>query len=230
MGKFGRNHSASPPRAKLCGPGPAPRHLAEVARPFAERAAIKLKNFRTDLEMIQHSVMDAMRDGVVTSRDAELIFLDIGNVVSTPLIERYFEAWEYELVARWLTAQAVFAGPGWIDERIRIAVDGMIAGGEQAMAIALLRKYLRVLHKQTRAKWRDAGARPPKGLSPDGLAAFETRKAQALHDLPGYLAIAEQEIAEIEPWVQKHGSREDNRALEKFGSEIARVRERFAHE
>lgn len=213
--------------AVLRGPGPTPTHLSGVALPFVERHKLKLRNFRVDMEDIQGAVVAAMKQGQVDAEDAKLIFFDTGNVVSLPLVKRYLAEREYELVARWMKTNLTYANPGWLTERNRLALEGMIQGDEPAMAVALLRKYLKVLYRKTQSKWRTAGAKTTKNMPSESLPGFEAQKAEALRELPAHLEIAEQEMAEIELYLADYGSREDNRALEKFRDEIARVRKRF---
>ena len=169
-----------------------------------------------------------MNDGQISKEDAETIALDIGYVVSTPLVQRYIDAREFELVARYLKHRIMYNRTGWLTERNRLALDGMIAGGETAMAVGLLREFLKKLYQHTQEQWRAAGRKAPRGESDARtLEILATRRAEALRDLPGHLEIAEQEMAEIEAYLAEHGSREDNRALDRFRDEIAKVRKRF---
>lgn len=210
------------------GPQPAPPHLIELAATWVNRAKLKFKDFRVDREEIEIAVAKAAKDGAVSQRDARLIFLDTGDVVSLPLAQRYIDMREFELMAKYLRTRLHYHNVTRLTPRNRMIIDGMIAGGEAAMAVSLLRLYLKKLRDFTQNRWRAAGRKPHPDASPEGLVQFERMKAEEIRDLPANLEIAELELAEIEPWIAAHGSREDNRAVEKFREEIGRVRKRFA--
>lgn len=210
------------------GPPPPPPHLVELGKRLVGRAKLKFKDFRVDRENIENAAVASAREGDISAKDAQLIFLDTGDVISQPLVERYLERREFALIAKYLKYRIMYQPTGWLTPRNRMALDGMIAGGEPAMAIGLLREFLKKLYQHTQEKWRAAGRKPPKGMShANTLAGFERSREQALQELPAHLEIAELEMAEIETYLLAHGSREDNRELEKFRDEIAKVRKRF---
>lgn len=193
---------------------PADR-LAVVAQGFVGPAKLRFRNFREDLERVQQAAMEAMRNDQISKEDAEAIFMDDHHVVSLPLIQRYFEAQEFELVGRWLLSRMARVKTSWMGQRNRIALDGMIAGGESALAVRLLRKYLSKLREHTQRQWRAAGASRPSLSESDRQS------------LSSHLEIAEMELSEIESYLSREGSREDNRAAEKFRAELDKVRQRF---
>lgn len=210
------------------GPPPPPQHLASVALPFVKQAKPRYKVFREDLERIQGDAVDAAKAGGIDMEDAKLIWLDVGEVVSLPLMERYFDKGEYELVARFLKHKMTYTPhAAWLTPRNRQAIDGLIGGGEAALAVGLLRHYLHHLHKHAQQVWRTAGRKRPANLRPVDEPIFDEYREEAIAKLPGILRITELEMAEIEPYISAHGSREDNRALEKLREEIAKVRKRF---
>lgn len=213
------------------GPPPAPPRVAQFAQQLADRAKLGFKEFRLDREKIEGMAVDAMNNGEISKSDAQLIFLDTGYVVSAPLVQRYLDAREFELVARYLKHRIMYHPTDWLNARNRLALDGMIAGGEAAMAVGLLREYLKKLRNHTQEQWRAASRKAPKGMTDQNtLDAYERMQREALSALPGHLEIAELELAEIEAYLAEHGSREDNRALDKFREEIARTRARFSLE
>lgn len=210
------------------GAPPAPQHVVDFAKRLVDRTQLKFRNFRVDQEDIEGMAIAAMKDGEIAKRDAQLIFLDTGYVVSKPLVQRYLDMREFELVARYLKHRIMYHPTDWLNERNRLALDGMIAGGEAPMAVGLLREYLKKLRNHTQEKWRAASRKAPKGMTDQNtLEAYEVMREEALRELPAHLEIAELEMAEIENYLAEHGSREDNRALEKFREEIAKVRKRF---
>ena len=210
------------------GPPPPPPHLVPLARRYVDRAKLAFKNFREDLERVEGLAIAAMKEGEISKRDARLIFLDTGDVITLPLVKRYLERREFELVAKFLKYRIMYHPTGWLTERNRLALDGMIAGGEAAMAMGLVREFLKKLQQHTQEKWRAAGRKPNQYQIENGfLAEHERTVAKAREELPAHLEIAELEMAEIETYLSAHGSREDNRALEKFRADIAKVRKRY---
>lgn len=210
------------------GPPPPPPHLVPLARQYVDRAKLAFKNFREDLERVERIAVGAMKQGEISKRDAQLMFLDTGDVLTLPLVQRYLERREFELVAKFLKYRIMYHPTGWLTERNRLALDGMIAGGETALAVSLVREFLKKLHQHTQEKWRAAGRKPTQYQIDNGyLEAHERQVAEALAELPAHLEIAELEMAEIETYLGPHGSREDNRALEKFHADIAKVRSKY---
>lgn len=200
----------------------------DLARSLVERAHLRFRNFREDEERIGNAAVQASREeGHISPKQARDIFMDKGDCVTTPLVKRYIDAREFELVGKYLKYRIMYQPTNWLTPRNRMALDGMIAGGEHAMAMALLRTYLKKLREVTQRVWRNAGRKRPTNLTPEMGPQFEMMKADALRQLPGSLEIAELEMAEIQTYLAAHGSREDNRALEKFREEIAKVRRRF---
>ncbi|MBE5073734.1 hypothetical protein IM511_05400 [Erythrobacteraceae bacterium E2-1 Yellow Sea] len=206
---------------------PPPPHLIELGRTLVGRAKLKFKDFRIDRENIECAAVASARNGELAAHDAEMIFSDRGDIVSYPLAQRYIEMREFELMARYLKTRLHYTGFTHMTPRNRLIFDGMIAGGETSMAVVLLRKYLAKVREYAQNRWRNAGAKMRPDLPPEYRPQFEDMKAKEIRELPAQLDIAELEIAEIETYLAQHGSREDNRALEKFREEIAKVRKRF---
>lgn len=212
----------------LLGPGPPSLRIAQIARDHVNRAKLKFKDFRVDREAIEIALARSAKSGDITQAEARKLFLDSGDVVSTPLAERYVEMREFELMAKYLRTRLHYDGTTRMTPRNRLILDGMIAGGEAAMAVSLVRLYLKKLYDYTQSCWRAAGRMPAKDMPPELIEQFERTRDQELKELPANLEIAELEIAEVESYLVDHGSREDNRALEKFREEIAKVRKRFS--
>ena len=211
------------------GPPPPPPHLLPIGRDIVKNCRLAFKNFREDLERAESAGMAAMRRGDITQRDAQLLFLDTGDVLSLPLAQRYLDQREYELLAKFLKYRIMYHPTGWLTERNRMALDGMIAGGETALAAALLREFLKKLQQHTQEKWRAAGRKISQHQIDNGYREkHEAILAKARGELPAHLAIAEYEMAEIESYLAVHGSREDNRAIEKFRADIAKIRKKYA--
>ncbi|WP_336987399.1 hypothetical protein [Altererythrobacter aquiaggeris] len=208
-------------------PAPPPPKLAQIARDFANRATLRFKGFRQDYERVSNAATALHKDGLITKAEAQRIFLDDAYMISAPLIERYIIARESEQVANWLRARTAFHFPNWLDERNRMALDGFVANGEGALAVQLIRQHLHKIMNRTKDRWRDAGRKRPKDLAAQYHESFEDRRLQALEELPGHLDIAVYEIAELEPWVTGHGSKEDLRAVAGYREEIQKIRGRF---
>lgn len=221
------NRRGDQPESSVGARFPAPR-LRKLARPLVESAKLGFKDFRKDKERIETLVFGAINDGSLPEEEGKAIWLDFGDAITLPLVERYLAQAEFELVANFLRHRIAYHPTDWLTERNRLALDGMIAGGEAALAISLLRTFLKKLRQHTQKQWRAAGRKiDPKITDANARSAMEQARAAALLGLPAHLEIAELEMAEIESWLVDHGSREDNRALAAFRTEIAKVRERF---
>ena len=202
-----------------------------LARSLVDRANLRFKDFRVDRESVEGAAVTASREGGhISPKQARDIFMDKGDCVSLPLVQRYLDMREFELIAKYLRTRLYFHWYTEMTPRNRLAFDGMIAGGEEAMAIALLKLYLKKVHQAAQRAWRNAGARIRDDLPEEYRPQAERQLALARDELPGRLRIAELEVAEIAPYLAAHGSREDNRAIEKFHEDIAKVRKRFGIE
>jgi hypothetical protein len=209
------------------GPGPASPHVAPIAKRFVSAARLRYKNLRVDMETVGQDAVEAARRGEIELDEAKQIFLDQSNIVSLPLVRLYLKEREYELVSRWLMTGLSYASTSWLSERNRLALQGMIDGGERALAAGLLRKYLKMVHRHTQERWRRVSRKIEPGLPKSHRESALFRQAKAKRELPANLEIAELELAEIEVILKECGSREDMRALKKFHQEIAKVRKRF---
>ncbi|MFN2099585.1 hypothetical protein [Altererythrobacter sp. MF3-039] len=215
-------------RMVFTGPPPASPRLMQLGEEIVAATVLRFKNFREDLERAEGRAIERMKAGEISQEDAQLLFLDSSQSVSKPLVKRYLEKREYELIYRFLHFRIMYHPTGWLTERNRMAVDTMLADGEDGLAIGLLREFLKKLYQHTQEKWRAAGRKPPKSMSdPVVIEQMAQARDDALLELPSHLEIAEMELAEIEFYISEHGSREDNRAIEKFREEIAKARKRF---
>ena len=209
------------------GAPPPPPHLAALGRRFVDAASPRFRNFRVDLETVQGASVAAGRAGEIAMEDARMLFLDVGESVSLPLVQRYVAAHETELVARWLMALPSFHFPGWATPRNLTALGGMVACDEAALAVRVIRKHLEKTQSHARKRWRTVGAKRPKVIPPEMLERYEAQMAKARWELPGELEAARLEIAELEAYVRDHGSPEDNRAIDAMLAELEKARKRF---
>jgi hypothetical protein len=206
---------------------PPPPHLADLGQRFVDAARPRFRNFRVDLEAIAVVASKAGRAGEIPTVDAAQLFLDRGDSLSLPLVRRYVEARETELVARWLTALGSFHFTGWTTVRNLAALDGMVAAGEAALAVAVVRKHLEKTQRRARERWRMAARKIPDDLPPDRLARYQEDLAKVRWELPGEIEAARIEIAELESYVRDHGSPEDNRAIDAMLADLEKARARF---
>lgn len=209
------------------GAPPPPPHLVQWAEDLVGRARLRLKNFRVDLEAIQSTAMDAGTEGEIAMADAQMLFLDHGELVSRPLVRRYIEACEAELVARWLMSRGGFHFTDWATPRNLAALDGMVALGEQALAVRVVRKHLEKTQARAKQKWLMVGRKRPANMSADIAERYDEAVAKAAYELPGEIDAARMEIAELEHYVRAHGSHEDNRAVDAMIGELEKARKRF---
>lgn len=206
---------------------PPPPHLFALGQKFVEEAVPRFKNFRVDLEKIQLAAMAEGKAGKIAIDDARQLFLDNGESMSLPLVRRYVEACETELVARWLAAQTGFHFEGWATPRNLIALDGMVAVGEAALAVRTVRAHLKKVFDRAQAKWRLVARKRPVGLTAALEEQYEANMAKARWELPGEIEQARLEIADLERFVRDHGSHEDNRAIDTMLAELEKARGKF---
>lgn len=206
---------------------PAPPHLMALGRDHVAAAKPRFRNFRVDLEAVQSAAVKAGKAGTIAMSDAELLFHDKGDSVSLPLVERYIAACETELVARWLAALPSFHFAGWASPRNVLALGGMVAAGEPALAVRTVRAHLKKVFDRARAKWRLVARKKPAGLGPELAARYEGNMAKARWELPGEIEEARLEIADLERFVRDHGSPEDNRALGTMLADLEKARSKF---
>ncbi len=209
------------------GAPPPPPHLVQFAEELVGRAKLKLRNFRVDLEAIQSAAVNSASAGDIALEDAQMLFLDHGEVVSRPLVRRYIEACEAELVARWLMSRGGFHFTDWATERNLAALGGMVALGEAALAVRVVRKHLEKTQSHARKRWQAVGRKRPDNLPPEIAERYAEQMARAAYELPGEIDAARIEIAEIEHYVRAHGSYEDNRAVDAMIAELDKARKRF---
>lgn len=205
---------------------PPPPHLAGLAQELVEAASPRFRNFRVDLEAVQGAAMRAGKAGEIAEADAQMLWLDHGEVVSLPLVRRYIAGHETELVARWLMALPSFHFAGWARPRNLAALDGMVACDEAALAVRVIRKHLEKTQNRARQCWRVVSAKP-KTVPAEHAERYEAQLAKARWELPGELESARIEIAELEQYVREHGSPEDNRAIDAMLAELEKARGRF---
>ena len=118
---------------------PAPPHLAGLAAPFVARARLAFKDFRKDYERIGGAVVKAKTAGAIGPDDATLIWFDVGQVLSRPLVERYCEARAFAPVDRWIRAREGFSCTEWLGGYVLLALERFVAAGEGPRAAALQR-------------------------------------------------------------------------------------------
>jgi hypothetical protein len=206
---------------------PPPPHLTALGQRFVDAARPKFRNFRVDLEAIEIVASKAGRAGEISADDGAQLFLDRGDSLSLPLVRRYVEACETELVARWLMTLGSFHFTGWATPRNLAALDGMVAAGEPALAVSVVRKHLEKTQRRARDLWRAVARKIPVNLPPDRLARYQEGLAKLRWELPGEIEAARIEIAELEAYVRDHGSPEDNRALDTMLADLDKARSRF---
>lgn len=206
---------------------PPPPHLATLGQRFVDAAKPKFRNFRVDLEAIEIAASKASRAGEIAEDDGHQLFLDRGDCLSLPLVRRYVEMCETELIARWLKALPSYHFTGWATVRNLAALDGMIAAGEPALAVAVVRKHLEKTHSRARDRWRMVARKPPANIPSEFQERYAEQVRKAKWELPGEIEAARLEVAELEHIVRAHGSPEDNRAIDTMLADLDKARARF---
>ena len=205
---------------------PAPAHLAALARPFVDRAKLNYRNFRVELERIGGLAVKAMSDGLLGKEDATLIWLDVGDVLSTPLIARYCDARQYEPMLAWLRARPGFQCTGWVRGYALSAMERLVADGQGARAASLALAHVERTMKSLRLDWKERRRGIPKKLAPDAQAALRSTQAALIARIPVRNAEMLMEIGEMLPYLA-HGTAEERVALEAFRREVLADQERF---
>lgn len=206
---------------------PPPEYLVAFAEQRVDHAQLKFKSFRQDFERVNNAATAAWRDGLISKDDATLIFFDAANIVSGPLVRRYVEARACEQVAKWLKSRPEFHFSNWLSPRNRMALDGFAAHGQGALAVTLICQHLNKVMARALQYGRGAARKQPAGLTDAQAAKFQDNQASALELLPGELALATLEIAELEPWIIACGSDEDRMEIIAMKEELAKMRGRF---
>ena len=206
---------------------PIPPELAGLARPLVDRAVLKFKNFRVDLERIQGGAVKAKDAGTLSGLHATMIWLDFGNVVSLPLIERYAAARNFEEIAAWLRARDAMQMMDWPDAPARAALEAMIAHGESALAASLCRHHVDRMIRKLRQDWKERRRGQPKKLDEGSRAAMRAFQAAIVARIPSRNAELLLDIAAIEPIVAEHGTAEDQAFVAAAKVEIVSDQERF---
>lgn len=204
---------------------PPPLHLAALGRGMVDRTKLTFKLMRRDFEAVGSVASAAFVAGEIKRQDASDLFVDLGHAISLPLTERYLAQGVCARLADWLRARPSLAELDWLGPRNRLAIEGLVAQGESALAVQLLRQHLHKAMNAARARWRYANAalkalKAGKPVPPDAKAMAER--------LPAELDLMLLEIAECEPWISAHGAPSDVQALTELREDIARARRRLA--
>lgn len=206
---------------------PVPPELPAIARPLADRAVLKLRNFREDLERIQSSAIRAKDDGTLSGLHATMIWVDHGDVVSLPLIERYVAARKFAELAAWLRSRDAIQMMDWPDPRARAALDAMVAHGEGALAASLCRHHIDRMIRKLRQDWKERRRGQPKKLSEEIRAAIRATQAAIVAHIPTRNTELLLDIAAVEPIVAAHGSAEDIAFVAAVKAEVEADRDCF---
>jgi hypothetical protein len=205
---------------------PPPPHLAALARPFVDRAVLKFKNFRVDLEKVQGAAVKAMQDGLVSKDDATLIWLDVGNVTSVPLVHRYCDARHHDLVAAWIRAREAFPCAGWLKGYVQVALDRFVADGVGEQAASLALAHAERAMKSLRLDWKERRRGIPKKLPPETQEVMRGMQRALIARIPLRNADMLLELGELLPYLA-HGTREERAALAALAEEVKADQERF---
>ncbi len=203
---------------------PPPPHLAALGRAIVDRTKLTFKLFRRDFEAAGAVANAAFRAGEITRQDASDLFVDLGHALSLPLAERYLAEGACARLADWLRARQGLADLEWLGPRNRMAIDGLVAQGEAALAVALLRLHLHKAMNAAKARWRYS-ASAMKAIAAGKPVPPEAR--EVAERMPAELDLMVLEIAECEPWITAHGAPSDGQALAEMRDEVARARRRL---
>ena len=205
---------------------PAPPHLAGLAAPFVARARLAFKDFRKDYERIGGAVVKAKTAGAISPDDATLIWFDVGQVLSRPLVERYCEARAFAPVDRWIRAREGFSCTEWLGGYVLLALERFVAAGEGPRAAALVLAHAERAMRSLRQDWKERRRKLPAALAPGPRDAAVSMQRALVARIPLRNADMLNELAELEPWT-KHGIEGEAEALSRLRAEILADQERF---
>jgi hypothetical protein len=205
---------------------PPPAHLAELARPFVDRARLNYKNFRVEHEKIGSAVVKAMDDGLLTPEDATLLWLDTHGITAELLIARYCDARQYEPVIAWLRARTGFMTANWLNGYVRFALDRLVADGQAGRCASLALAHIERAMKSLRLDWKERRRNPPKKLPPETQEVMRGIQRALIARIPKRNAEMLLEIAEAEPYLA-YGTDEERSSLAALREEILADQERF---
>ena len=184
------------------------------------------RNFRVEFERIGGLAVKAMSDGLIGKDDATLIWLDVGDVLSVPLIARYCDARQYDPVVTWLRARPGFQCVAWLRGYVLSAMERLVADGEGARAASLALAHVERAMKSLRLDWKERRRGIPKKLAPEAQAALRSTQAALIARIPVRNAEMLMEIGEMMPYLA-HGTAEERATLEALRREVLADQERF---
>lgn len=201
---------------------PAPPELFAIARPFVDRAVLRFKGVKSDVERIASIVIKARDAGDLSEDAARQIWWDRGHVLSGPVQQRYLEALQFALVDKYQRARAGFACFDWPDGHAREALEGFVAAGEGALAATLALAHIERAMKSLRLDWRERRRGIPAHLSDDQKALVRATQAALIARIPLHNQAMLLDVGAVGEWVTPHGTTDERATLCTLCEEIER--------
>ncbi|MDP3675215.1 MAG: hypothetical protein Q8R44_08970 [Novosphingobium sp.] len=206
----------------LEGAPPAPPELFAIARPFVDRAVLRFKGVKSDVERIASIVIKARAAGDLSEDAARQIWWDRGHVLSSPVQSRYLEARQFALVDKYQRARAGFPCFDWPDRHAREALEGFVVAGEGALAAALALAHIERAMKSLRLDWRERRRGIPAQLSADQKDMVRATQAALIARIPLRNQAILLDAGAAQGWIAAYGTNAERAALDAARDEIER--------
>jgi hypothetical protein len=206
---------------------PAPPELHALGRPFVDRAVLRYKGFRLDLERVASAVSRAGETGDLSPDARSQLWFDRDHALSGPLQERYLQARKFDLIDRYQRARLDFQTMDWPDPHARAALEGFARLGEGPRAAALALAHVERAMKSLRQDWRERGRGIPDRLPEDTQVALRAVQGLLIARIPLRNQAMLLEIATVSEWVEAWGTDAEQAALSALRAEVVADMERF---
>lgn len=190
--------------------------IAQLGQRFVDRAKPEFKRFKSDFEAIGAAAVKAMKAGELSRDEADALFLDRDHTVTSPLQRLYLERGLLDLVDRFHRATESIKTAAWPTPLAKAALDGFVAAGEGARAVALARFHLEKRRNALRADLRERKRKP----NAEGGALMIALSAATIADLPARKAELIAAIDRFAALFAAHGTEQDKTWLDLLRAEV----------
>ena len=183
--------------------------IALLGQGFVDRAAPKFRRFKSDLEAIGSAIVKAMEAGELSRDQAQDLFIDHDYAVSVPLQRLYLDRGHFDPVVQFHRATVLITTPDWPTPLAQAALDGFVAAGEGAFAVALARCHLEKRGNALRAHIRERARKPPRKLDAEAAAIVRVLSSAMVEEIPERKAELLAALDRFAPLFDTHGGEED---------------------
>ncbi len=189
--------------------------IHQFGQRFVNRANPAFKRFKSDFEAIGSAAVRAMKAGELSRDEADALFLDRDHAVTLPLQRLYLERGLFDLVDRFHRATESIKTAVWPTPLAKAALDGFVASGEGAWAVALARFHLEKRRNALRIDMRERKRKP----TAEGGALMIALSTATIADLPARRAELTAAIDRFAALFTAHGSEADKAWIDTLRAE-----------